>query len=86
MASSTYLGSIWERKVAFAQKFLREDRVWTPFDVSPKISSLGWASTYFQSLGKDVSEVDVVESQILMIKSIDGLIDLIHIIELSVQD
>ena len=27
-----------------------------------------------------------VESQILMIKSIDGLIDLIHIIELSVQE
>ena len=26
------------------------------------------------------------ESRILMIKSIDGLIDLIHIIELSVQD
>ena len=30
--------------------------------------------------------VDFVESRILMIKSIDGLIDLIHIIELSVQD
>ena len=29
---------------------------------------------------------ETVESQILMMKSIDGLIDLIHIIELSVHD
>ena len=33
-----------------------------------------------------IKKGEIVESQILIMKSNDGLIDLIHIIELSVQD
>ena len=33
-----------------------------------------------------IKKGEIVESRILMMKSIDRLIDLIHIIELSVQD
>ena len=35
--------------------FLKEDQIFIPYDVSPRINSFGWLLAYFQSLGKSDS-------------------------------